>query len=54
MQLLGRRRSARAVLAATDRGGARPRASFGHDPWWLIIIKTVVIFVFLMRHDAVA
>src|SRR5260370_327691 len=23
-------------------------ASFGHDPWWLIILKAVVIFVFLL------
>ena len=35
------------VLAATTSGGA-DLGIFGHDPWWLIIIKTVVIFVFLM------
>src|SRR6266536_4101498 len=23
-------------------------ASFGHDPWWLIILKVVFIFVFLL------
>jgi NADH-quinone oxidoreductase subunit H len=23
-------------------------ASFGHDPWWLVIIKVIVIFLFLM------
>jgi NADH-quinone oxidoreductase subunit H len=23
-------------------------ASFGHDPWWLVILKVLVIFVFLM------
>jgi NADH-quinone oxidoreductase subunit H len=23
-------------------------ASFGHDPWWLVIIKVIVIFAFLM------
>src|SRR4051794_8147719 len=35
------------LLAATTSGGA-DLSIFGHDPWWLIIIKTVVIFVFLM------
>jgi NADH-quinone oxidoreductase subunit H len=35
------------VLAATSSGGAH-LGIFGQDPWWLIIIKTVVIFVFLM------
>ena len=33
------------LLAATSTGGA-DLSIFGHDPWWLIIIKTVVIFVF--------
>jgi NADH-quinone oxidoreductase subunit H len=23
-------------------------ASFGHDPWWLVIVKVVIIFLFLM------
>src|SRR5215468_1896510 len=23
-------------------------ASFGHDPWWMIILKVAVIFVFLL------
>jgi NADH-quinone oxidoreductase subunit H len=32
---------------AASTGGAHLDA-FGHDPWWLIIIKTVVIFGFLM------
>jgi NADH-quinone oxidoreductase subunit H len=34
-------------LLAASTGGAN-LSVFGHDPWWLIIIKTVVIFVFLM------
>jgi NADH-quinone oxidoreductase subunit H len=30
-------------------GAADPTlASFGHDPWWLIIIKVIAIFAFLM------
>jgi NADH-quinone oxidoreductase subunit H len=35
------------LLAASTSGGA-DLGAFGHDPWWLIILKTVVIFVFLM------
>ncbi len=35
------------LLAATTSGGA-DLSAFGHDPWWLVVIKTVVIFVFLM------
>ncbi|HET6816566.1 MAG TPA: NADH-quinone oxidoreductase subunit NuoH [Mycobacteriales bacterium] len=35
------------VLAASTSGGAHLSA-FGHDPWWLILIKTVAIFVFLL------
>src|SRR5947199_10783044 len=34
------------VLAATS-GGANLGA-FGKDPWWLILLKTVVIFLFLV------
>jgi NADH-quinone oxidoreductase subunit H len=34
------------VLAATS-GGA-DLSIFGHDPWWLIILKAVVVFVFLL------
>jgi NADH-quinone oxidoreductase subunit H len=36
-----------AALLPHATGGAHLGA-FGHDPWWLIVIKTVVIFVFLM------
>jgi len=35
------------LLAASTTGGA-DLSAFGHDPWWIIVIKTVVIFVFLM------
>jgi NADH-quinone oxidoreductase subunit H len=38
--------SAGAVPAAA--GGDPTLASFGHDPWWLVIIKVLVIFVFLL------
>ena len=34
------------VLAATS-GGAH-LGLFGRDPWWLILLKAVVIFVFLL------
>src|ERR1700727_151954 len=36
------------VLAAGPSGNNPTLASFGHDPWWLIIIKVLAIFVFLM------
>jgi NADH-quinone oxidoreductase subunit H len=29
-------------------------ASFGHDPWWLVILKVIVIFVFLMLATLIA
>src|ERR1700733_9847029 len=36
------------VLAAGPSGNNPTLASFGHDPWWLIIIKVLAIFVFLL------
>jgi len=36
------------VLAAGPSGDIPTLASFGHDPWWLVIIKVLVIFVFLL------
>ncbi|HEY1620076.1 MAG TPA: NADH-quinone oxidoreductase subunit NuoH [Streptosporangiaceae bacterium] len=33
-----------AVPASTDP----TLASFGHDPWWLVLLKVIVIFAFLM------
>jgi NADH-quinone oxidoreductase subunit H len=41
-------------LAATVSASAAPvsnvptLASFGHDPWWLVIVKVLIIFLFLM------
>ncbi|MGE5289401.1 MAG: NADH-quinone oxidoreductase subunit NuoH [Micromonosporaceae bacterium] len=48
--------AAAATHAAAAAAAARPAtvgtdptlASFGHDPWWLIILKVVFIFVFLL------
>jgi NADH-quinone oxidoreductase subunit H len=36
------------VQAAGPSGNIPTLASFGHDPWWLIIGKVLVIFLFLM------
>jgi NADH-quinone oxidoreductase subunit H len=36
------------VLAAGPSGNNPTLASFGHDPWWLIIIKVLAIFAFLV------
>jgi NADH-quinone oxidoreductase subunit H len=39
----------KAVLAAGAPASNVPTlADFGHDPWWLVIIKVLVIFIFLM------
>ena len=27
---------------------AEPRPDFGKDPWWLVLAKVVVVFVFLV------
>ena len=35
------------ILAASTSGGAH-LGIFGRDPWWLILLKTIVIFVFLL------
>ncbi|MFY9887467.1 MAG: NADH-quinone oxidoreductase subunit NuoH [Streptosporangiaceae bacterium] len=36
-------------LAATTPASNVPTlASFGHDPWWIVIIKVLIIFLFLM------
>ena len=34
--------------AASPTHPVFPLSAFGHDIWWLIILKTVVVFVFLM------
>jgi NADH-quinone oxidoreductase subunit H len=36
------------VLAAGPSGSNPTLASFGNDPWWLVIIKVLAIFVFLL------
>ncbi|HXW87165.1 MAG TPA: NADH-quinone oxidoreductase subunit NuoH [Streptosporangiaceae bacterium] len=35
-------------LAAAPPSNIPTLSSFGHDPWWLIILKVLVIFLFLM------
>ena len=35
-------------LAAATPSNIPTLSSFGHDPWWLIIVKVLVIFLFLM------
>jgi L-asparagine transporter-like permease len=36
------------VQAGGPSGNIPTLASFGQDPWWLIIIKVLAIFLFLM------
>jgi NADH-quinone oxidoreductase subunit H len=35
-------------LAAATPSNVPTLSSFGHDPWWLVILKVLVIFLFLM------
>jgi NADH-quinone oxidoreductase subunit H len=36
------------VAAASPASNVPTLADFGHDPWWLVIIKVLIIFVFLL------
>lgn len=37
------------VTQATASGAdANPLGMFGHDPWWLVLVKSIGIFVFLL------
>src|SRR5215470_867881 len=42
------------VFASTAGAAAQPvsnvptLASFGHDPWWIVLLKVLIIFLFLM------
>src|SRR5580692_4807402 len=42
------------VLAAGPSGNNPTLADFGHDPWWLVIIKVLAIFVFLLLGTIIA
>ena len=35
-------------LDLAERRRADARADFGHDPWWLVLIKALLIFVILV------
>ena len=37
-----------AVLAVSPSAGAPGLEEFGHDPWWLVLLKAVLIFVLLV------
>jgi len=37
-----------AGLASATPSNVPTLADFGHDPWWLILVKVLIIFVFLM------
>ena len=36
------------LAAAKPASNVPTLASFGHDPWWLVILKVIIIFAFLM------
>ncbi|MBY8863297.1 NADH-quinone oxidoreductase subunit NuoH [Nocardia sp. CA2R105] len=35
-------------LVATSTAASTDLTAFGHDPWWLVIVKCVAIFIFLL------
>ena len=39
---------------ATGVSNVPTLASFGHDPWWLVILKVIIIFAFLMLGTLIA
>jgi NADH-quinone oxidoreductase subunit H len=36
------------LAASTPASNVPTLASFGHDPWWLVVLKVLVVFVFLL------
>ncbi len=36
------------LAAGTPASNVPTLASFGHDPWWLVILKVLIVFVFLL------
>ena len=36
------------LAAVTPVSNVPNLSSFGHDPWWLVILKVLIIFLFLM------
>ena len=42
------------LAAAKPVSNVPTLASFGHDPWWLVIIKVLIIFIFLMLGTLIA
>ncbi len=38
----------RGLAAAPAASNVPTLASFGHDPWWLVLVKVLIIFLFLM------
>ena len=43
-----------AAAAQATTGSAPTLADFGHDPWWLIIIKVLFVFLFLLLGTLIA
>ncbi len=36
------------LAAATPTSDVPTLASFGHDPWWIVVLKVLIVFLFLM------
>jgi NADH-quinone oxidoreductase subunit H len=42
------------LAAATPTSNVPTLASFGHDAWWIVIIKVLIVFVFLLLGSLIA
>ena len=42
------------LAAATPASNVPTLASFGHDPWWIVIIKVLIVFLFLLLGTLIA
>jgi NADH-quinone oxidoreductase subunit H len=42
------------IAAATPVSNVPTLASFGHDPWWIVVIKVLIVFLFLLLGTLIA
>ncbi|HSZ99495.1 MAG TPA: NADH-quinone oxidoreductase subunit NuoH [Streptosporangiaceae bacterium] len=42
------------IAAATPASNVPTLASFGHDPWWIVVIKVLIVFLFLLLGTLIA
>jgi NADH-quinone oxidoreductase subunit H len=42
------------IAGATPASNVPTLASFGHDPWWIVVIKVLIVFLFLLLGTLIA